>query len=73
MLGLKEGDEGTKRNGNMPLMTDRNTHSGRVLVQHHSWDSGKHQYPQHDALLPAHSWRRTGNTVRIGSHLFQHV
>lgn len=57
----------TERKENMPLMTNSSTHSGRVRVRHHSWDSGKHRYPQHDALPPAHSWRRTGDAVRTSS------
>lgn len=40
------------------------THSGRVRVRHHSWDSGKHQYPQHGALLPVHSWKEMRYRVR---------
>lgn len=46
----------------MPLMRESITHSGRVRVRHHSWDSGKHRCPRHDALLPAHSWSGTRET-----------
>lgn len=49
------------------------THSGRVRVQHHSWDSGKHRYPQHDALLPAHNWEQTRDTQLDQVHAFSNT
>lgn len=45
-----------------------NTHSGRVLVRHHSWDSGKHRYPPHGAPPPAHSWRHRTESSQSQRH-----